>query len=200
VYATTRPTEVSWHQPSPTRSLELLRRAQAGPETSIIDIGGGDSTLVDAVLGAQLGRVTVLDISAAALARARERLGPRASEVTWIEGDVTGVELPPQAFDVWHDRAVFHFLTQAEDRARYVASAAAALRPGGTLIIATFAPGGPARCSGLEVSHYRAEEMAREFGDPFLLQEGFVDVHRTPAGTEQPFTYAVLRRRDPRPG
>ena len=195
VYATKQPTEVSWYQAVPTRSLELLRQAGAGPETTLIDVGGGDSTLVDAVVAERLGRVTVLDISGAALARARERLGARAGEVTWIEADVTRVELPARAFDIWHDRAVFHFLTRAEDRARYAATAAAALRPGGTLVVATFAPEGPTHCSGLEVARYGPEGLARELGAAFVLRHGFADVHTTPGGAEQRFTYAVLERR-----
>lgn len=194
VYASRQPTEVSWYQAEPTRSLQLLRDAGAGPDTAVIDIGGGDSTFVDGVLAAQLGRVTVLDISGAALSRAQARLGARASEVSWIEADVTRVQLPAQAFDVWHDRAVFHFLTRAEDRARYVATAAAALRPGGTLLISTFALEGPTRCSGLEVARYGPAELAWEFGEAFALERSFADVHRTPSGAEQRFTVAVLRR------
>ena len=195
VYTTRQSTEVSWYQAEPTRSLELLREAGAGPETAIIDIGGGDSTLVDAVVAGHLGRLTVLDISGAALARARARLGERAGEVTWVEADVTRAELPAHAFDVWHDRAVFHFLTEPEDRARYAALAAAAVRPGGTLLMATFAPEGPPRCSGLEVARYSPEALARELGDAFSLTRGFGDVHHTPAGGEQRFTVAVFRRR-----
>ncbi|HEX5818173.1 MAG TPA: class I SAM-dependent methyltransferase [Gemmatimonadales bacterium] len=194
VYTSRLTTEVSWYQAEPTRSLELLRAAGAGPDTAVIDIGGGDSTFVDAVLAARLGRVTVLDISGSALARAQARLGARAREVAWIESDVTRAELPAHAFDVWHDRAVFHFLTRAEDRARYVAIAAAALRPGGTLLISTFAPEGPARCSGLEVARYGPVELASEFGAAFALEQSFADVHRTPSGAEQRFTVAVLRR------
>ena len=195
VYTTKQPTEVSWYQAEPVRSLELLAEAGAGPETTIVDVGGGDSTLVDAVLARGLGRMTVLDISGAALARGRARLGERAAEVTWIEADVTRAALPPHAFDVWHDRAVFHFLTEREDRARYAAVAAAAVRPGGTLLVATFAPDGPTRCSGLPVERYDAEGLARELGDAFTLVRGFGDVHRTPSGGEQRFTVAVFRRR-----
>jgi SAM-dependent methyltransferase len=194
VYANRPATELSWYQAVPARSLQLLRDAGAGADTAVIDIGGGDSTFVDAVLAEQLGRVTVLDISGAALARAQARLGARASEVSWIEADVTRVQLPAQAFDVWHDRAVFHFLTRAEDRARYVATAAAALRPGGTLLISTFALEGPTRCSGLEVARYGPEELAWAFGEAFALERSFADVHRTPSGVEQRFTVAVLRR------
>ena len=195
VYTTKQPTEVSWYQAEPARSLELLAEAGAGPDTAIVDVGGGDSTLVDAVLARGLGRVTVLDISGAALARARARLGARAGEVAWVEADVTRAELPAHAFDVWHDRAVFHFLTERDDRARYAAVAAAAVRPGGTLLMATFALDGPTRCSGLPVERYDAEGLARELGDAFALVRGFGDVHRTPGGGEQRFTVAVLRRR-----
>jgi SAM-dependent methyltransferase len=195
VYTTKPSTEVSWYQAEPARSLELLAEAGAGPDSAVVDVGGGDSTLVDAVLARGLGRMTVLDISGAALARARARLGARADEVTWIESDVTRAALPPGAFDVWHDRAVFHFLTERDDRTRYAAVAAAAVRPGGTLLLATFAPDGPTRCSGLPVERYDPEGLARELGDAFTLVRGFGDVHRTPTGGEQRFTVAVLRRR-----
>lgn len=167
VYQTRSSTEVSWYQPTPARSLALLRNAGAGPRTTMIDIGGGDSALVDAVVANALGRVTVLDISSAALARARQRLGPVAGEVTWLEADVTRVALPPAAFDTWHDRAVFHFLTDADDRARYVAVAAAAMRQGGALIMATFAVDGPQRCSGLDVVRYSPEQLAETLGGDF---------------------------------
>ncbi len=195
VYATKESVELSWYQSRPTRSLELLDEAGVGRESAIIDVGGGDSTLVDALLDRQIGRVTVLDLSGAALARARARLGRSAESVTWVEADVTRAELPPAAYDVWHDRAVFHFLTDAADRKRYAATAAAALRSGGTLIVAAFAPDGPTQCSGLEVARYSPEELAQELGMEFVLQRGFADVHVTPFGTEQRFMYAVLRRR-----
>ena len=194
VYTTKQPTEVSWYQPTPARSLEMLRAAAAGPATAIIDIGGGDSTLVDAVISGRLGTLTVLDISGAALARARTRLGEHSREVTWIEGDVTRVALPPGVFDIWHDRAVFHFLTDADDRARYAMAASATLKPGGTLIIATFAADGPLKCSGLDVARYSAESLALALGDAFQLIRSFDDVHRTPSGGEQRFLYAVFRR------
>ena len=195
VYETKRPDEVSWFQPQPVRSLERLDAAGVTPGAAVIDVGGGDSTLVDALLGRGFRHLTVLDVSAAALSRARSRLGDRAAGVEWIETDVTSAELPADAYDVWHDRAVFHFLTDPGDRSRYVALAARAVRPGGTLIIATFAPDGPARCSGLEVARYDADGLAREFAEGFVLATGLADVHRTPAGGEQRFTYATLRRR-----
>lgn len=195
VYSSTLTTDVSWYQAEPTYALQLLRAAGAGPSTAIIDVGGGDSTLVDAVLAEGLGRMTVLDLSGAALARARARIGPRADEVTWMEADVTRVVLPPDAFDIWHDRAVFHFLTAPDDRARYAAAAAMALRSGGTALVATFAPDGPTRCSGLDVARYTPAGLARELGDAFTLVRGFGHVHRTPDGGEQRFSVAVLRRR-----
>jgi SAM-dependent methyltransferase len=194
VYTTKPSTELSWYQAEPTLSLTLLREAGVGASSKILDVGGGDSRLVDAVLAEGLGQMTPLDLSGAALVRARERLGARANEVTWLEADVTQVELPSRAFDVWHDRAVFHFLTAPEDRARYAAAAATALRPGGTVLLATFAPDGPTHCSGLEVGRYSPEGLAEELGESFALVRGFGDVHYTPAGREQRFSVAVLRR------
>ena len=194
VYTTTASDEVSWYQPEATLSLDLLRDVGSGSSCRIIDVGGGDSRLVDAVLAAGLGRMTVLDLSGAALARARARLGTKAADVTWLEADGTLVELPAAAFDVWHDRAAFHFLTVPEDRNRYAEAAAHAVRSGGGVLVATFAPDGPTRCSGLEVARYTPEELARELGNAFSLVRGFSDVHHTPAGHEQRFTVAVLRR------
>ena len=194
VYTTKQPTEVSWYQSTPLRSLELLREFGAGPRTTLIDIGGGDSTLVDVVIAERLGTITVLDISSAALARARTRLGERSRDVTWLEGDVTSATLPSAAFDTWHDRAVFHFLTGEDDRARYARTAAAALKPGGTLIMATFAADGPMKCSGLDVMRYSAESLALALGGAFHLIRSFNDVHRTPSGGEQRFLYSVFRR------
>ena len=194
VYTSKQPTEVSWYQPTPARSLELLREAGAGPRTSLIDIGGGDSTLVDVVIAERLGTITVLDISGAALARAQTRLGERSRDVTWLEGDVTSVTLPSAAFDIWHDRAVFHFLTGADDCARYATTAAAALKPGGALIMATFAADGPMKCSGLDVRRYSTESLALALGGAFHLTRSFNDVHRTPSGAEQRFLYSVFRR------
>jgi ubiquinone/menaquinone biosynthesis C-methylase UbiE len=194
IYTTKASSEVSWYQPAPHRSIELLVESGATADSTIIDIGGGDSTLVDALVEQGLGRVTVLDLSGAALQRARERLGQRAAEVIWLEADITHAELSPTAFDAWHDRAAFHFLTNARQRRQYVSAAARAVRPGGALIIATFAPDGPTRCSGLEVVRYSAIDLAHEFGPQFDLVRAFVDNHRTPGGAEQRFTYALLRR------
>lgn len=195
VYTTKQSGETSWYQPEPERSLELLREVGIDKGTRIIDVGGGDSTLVDALVAQDLATVTILDLSGAALKRARARLGSRAGSVTWIEADVTTALLPPATYDVWHDRAVFHFLTEPDERARYVRAARDAVRPGGTMIIATFAPDGPAKCSGLDVARYSAEALANEFASAFTMRRGFADVHRTPWGAEQRFTFAILQRR-----
>lgn len=195
IYATKRQAEMSWYQPFPARSIELLLRAGAGRKSAVIDVGGGDSTFVDALLEREFRDITVLDISSRAIERARARLGARADHVTWIEGDVRFADLPALAYDVWHDRAVFHFLTEPNDRTRYVAQVSRALRHGGTLIIATFALEGPPRCSGLAVTRYDASGLSRELGDDFVLRETLTDVHRTPMGVEQAFTYAVFRAR-----
>ncbi len=194
VYRTRLSNEVSWFQPEPTRSLELITEAGALPDSAIVDIGGGDSTLVDALLARGFRQVTVLDVAAAALERARARLGPAADSVTWRVADVTSAELPPAAYDLWHDRAVFHFLVDAEERRQYVNAAANALRTGGTLIISTFALDGPTRCSGLDVQRYDADGLAQEFGARFELVKQLPHLHHTPSGGEQRFTFAVFRR------
>lgn len=196
VYESRAPAEQSWYQSEPTRSLELLEQLGLAPASAIIDVGGGASTLVDALLERGVGSITVLDISGAALAHTKARLGARATSVQWIEGDITKVDLGASAsYDFWHDRAVFHFLTESGDRRRYVAAAARALRPGGAALVATFAPHGPARCSGLEVVRYDSELLAREFGREFSLERGVDELHHTPSGGEQAFTYNVMRRR-----
>jgi SAM-dependent methyltransferase len=195
VYASRVPAELSWYQPEPTRSLELLAQLGVGPAPSIIDVGGGASTLVDALLDRGAANVTVLDISRAALAHAQARLGARAASVEWIEADITRVDLPAGAYDVWHDRAVFHFLTSAEDRRRYVDVASRALRRDGVAIVAAFSLHGPTRCSGLDVVRYDSGLLAREFGREFSLERSIDDVHHTPSGSTQAFTYTVLRRR-----
>ena len=194
VYASKPAVEMSWYQQRPAVSLRLLAEVGATADSSIIDVGGGDSTLVDALVDQQYRFLTVLDVSGAALSRARLRLGARASEVTWLEVDITRAELPQHAYDVWHDRAVFHFLTDPTDRCRYAEVAASSVRNNGALIIATFAPDGPTRCSGMNVRRYSAGSLAEELGDAFTLERTRVEVHRTPFGVEQPFTYAVFRR------
>jgi SAM-dependent methyltransferase len=195
VYGSRAPSQLSWYQAQPTPSLELLADLGIGPSTSVIDVGGGASTLVDALLDQHLDKITVLDISGTALEHARARLGLRSAAVVWIEADVTRADLDTAAYDVWHDRAVFHFLTDAGDRRRYVAAASRALRPGGAAVIATFSLQGPTRCSGLDVVRYDSELLARELGSEFALERSLDDVHHTPSGGAQAFTFTVLRRR-----
>lgn len=193
VYRDIAPDRVSWYQETPEPSLGMIR--QAVPHTAaILDVGGGASVLVDALLAADYRRLTVLDLSPAALAAARHRLGAAATAVTWIAGDVLEASLPPAGFDLWHDRAVFHFFTEAADRRRYVAQVRQALAPGGYLLMATFAPDGPARCSGLDVARYSPESLHAELGAGFELVQSHRAEHRTPRGAPQPFIYCLFRR------
>ena len=193
VYATRAPDEVSWFQRDPRLSLSMIEAAGAGPDEPVIDIGGGVSTLVDALLAAGHRAVTVLDISDKALAAARTRLGARAERVTWIVADVTRWR-PDASYAVWHDRAAFHFLTDAGDRTAYLAALRAALRPGGAAIIAAFAADGPERCSGLPVRRYSPDMLAGEIGPEFLLIETADEDHVTPAGVRQHFMFCRFRR------
>lgn len=194
VYASKAVDEVSWFQPHPEQSLALLDRAGIQADAPIIDVGAGASCLVDALLDRGFGRVSVLDISAAALAHARARLGPRAAGVTWIEGDIRDVPLPESGYAVWHDRAVFHFLTDPAHRRAYLAQVRRALRPDGCLVVATFAPDGPSQCSGLPVVRYTPEALMAEFGDTFRLMEHVAEAHHTPSGKVQHFIYCLGQR------
>lgn len=194
VYAQGKSAERSWHRPHPERSLELITRVAVSSDAAIIDIGGGDATLVDDLLARGYKRVTVLDIAPAALAAAQKRLGAAAERVRWLAADITTAPLEAAAFDVWHDRALFHFLTGAEQRRAYVHQALRAVKPGGYLILSTFAPGGPLQCSGREVRRYDAAGLQTELGPQFALEESSSERHITPAGVEQPFTYGLFRR------
>ncbi len=189
VYQAKSPEEVSWYEPTPEKSLELIANAGITREQSIIDVGGGASTLVDCLLREGFANVSVLDISASAIATAQQRLMGDANNVQWIVADITEVSLPAQSYDLWHDRAVFHFLTNPDDRQRYITLVNHALKPGGHIIVATFAPDGPARCSGLEVMRYAPEELHSVFGDNFTLMHSENEQHHTPFGTEQSFIY-----------
>ena len=194
LYTTKAATEVSWFQEHAQLSLKLIREAAIPTSASIIDVGGGASTLVDDLLAHGYEHVTVLDLSEAALAAAKARLGSRASQVQWVEADVLEAELPAHAYDVWHDRAVFHFLTTEEERQAYVRKVLLAVKPGGLVIAATFAEDGPTRCSGLPVMRYSAEELHAEFGAPFQLLGHERESHHTPGGNEQKFVYCFCRK------
>ncbi len=187
---------VSWYRPHLERSVELIEHARMGAGAAIIDVGGGASTLVDDLLARGYANLTVVDLSAAALELARGRLGPLASHVRWRVGDITQVELPRAAFDFWHDRAVFHFLRESSERQRYVAAVRRAVKPGGHVIVATFGPQGPERCSGLDVVRYDAEGLHAEFGGGFEKISSATELHTTPWGSEQQFVYCYCRMRD----
>ena len=195
VYTRKDETEVGWFQPDPALSLQLILSVSPG-RGAVIDVGGGASRLVDRLLDSGFKRVAVLDISEAALEKARAKLGERADSVHWIEADVTSVESVGE-FEVWHDRAVFHFLTDPDDRRRYVHLAERTIPPGGHLIVATFAPEGPTRCSGLEVCRHDARSLAAEFGDAFSLVREATEIHATPRGSPQAFFYGVFMRQLP---
>ncbi|HTJ97590.1 MAG TPA: class I SAM-dependent methyltransferase, partial [Rhodocyclaceae bacterium] len=185
VYSKKEPTEVSWFQEHALHSLNMIRDTGVPSSASIIDVGGGASTLVDDLLANGYSNLTVLDLSAAALAAARNRLGDVGNSVQWLEADITRASLPSHAFDVWHDRAVFHFLTRQEDRAAYVQTVLNSVKPGGHVIVATFAEDGPMMCSGLPVMRYSAGQLHAEFGEFCTLMHHDREEHITPFGTVQ---------------
>ena len=191
VYTQRSPESVSWYQAEPAASLALIERAGTTVDAPVIDVGGGASLLVDRLLDRGFTRVTVLDVSASALAHARRRLGPRAAQATWVEGDVTGFR-PPERYALWHDRAVFHFLQSPAERDAYARVLAGALAPGGQALIATFAPDGPERCSGLPVRRYDEQAILAALGAGFELLETRPETHLTPAGAEQRFRWFRL--------
>lgn len=189
VYSTKEADAVSWYQPEATVSLNLISRLATGADSHILDVGAGASNLVDGLISRGMHRVSVLDISSEGLAIARRRLGADANKVRWIEADVTKACLATASVDVWHDRAVFHFLTEPKDRAAYVEQVRKAVRPGGHVIVAAFAPDGPLQCSGLPVVRYDPEGLHAQFGAHFELLEHIQEQHRTPMGSTQHFIY-----------
>jgi trans-aconitate methyltransferase len=198
IYRTRDSGQFSWTQAEPVMSLRLIDQLSVGSEDAIIDVGAGDSTLVDALLARGFHDVTVLDAAPHALERARARLiragqASGAATVTWQTGDVLSWR-PRRSYRVWHDRAVFHFLTNPADRATYVNLAASAVTPGGFLIVATFALGGPTHCSGLPVARYGPDELAAQFAPHFASLIADDEQHHTPWGVKQHFTWQVLRR------
>lgn len=188
VYKTLAPDDVSWYQTRPTTSLQLIKASGVAKDRGVIDVGAGASALVDFLLDRGFTKLAVLDISAIALQHARQRLGVRAAGVEWFEADVTDFR-PPHRFGLWHDRAVFHFLTDPADRREYVETMSRALTPDGQVIIATFAIEGPLKCSGLDVARYDALSLAAELGAGFQLREQVDEHHLTPWNTEQRFSF-----------
>jgi SAM-dependent methyltransferase len=187
IYAQKAPDQVSWYRPHLEASLALIEQAGAGPSSSIIDVGAGESTLVDDLLARGYSNLTVLDISRVAIAASRKRLSDAAKRVCWLVADITQAELEPAAYDVWHDRAVFHFLTTVADRRAYVRQVVRSVRRGGHVIISAFGTEGPTRCSGLEVVRYDAGSLHAEFGANFRLISSSRQLHETPFGTTQQF-------------
>lgn len=193
VYQTKAADAVSWYAPHLETSLKLIQRATDDRHATIIDVGGGESTLVDDLIHEGYDRVSVLDISQKAIDVARERLGEAGASVAWYCADVTSATLQEAYFDVWHDRAVFHFLTREEDRARYVEQVMRSVKHGGHVIVSTFGPEGPEKCSGLDVMRYDAGGLHDQFGRSFQLIESSTEIHNTPFGTTQQFLYCFCR-------
>lgn len=194
VYQTKTDHEVSWFREHLDNSLKLILEAGVERDAAIIDIGGGSSTLVDDLLDRGFVDVTVLDISTAALDRSKQRLGRRSEEVEWKAADITEAALTENRYDVWHDRAVFHFLTDEADRRKYIDLVMRSLKPGGHTIVASFGPNGPLKCSGLEVVRYDPESMHDEFGSDFQLLNSLEEKHETPFGSSQEFIYCYCRK------
>jgi SAM-dependent methyltransferase len=193
IYSEKAPDAVSWYRPHLEKSLELIKQVVPDRSASIIDVGGGESTLVDDLLAAGYDNITVLDISETAINFNRNRLGPISDRVHWLVADITKVELEPSVYDLWHDRAVFHFLTAPSDRAAYVHQVAQAVRRGGHVIVSTFGVEGPKKCSGLDVVRYDPDSLHREFGVHFRLLGSSTELHHTPFGTVQQFLYCYCR-------
>ena len=193
LYHSTSPGKVSWYQENPATSLDFIEKTGLPKEAPILDVGSGASTLVDQLLLRGYRNLALLDVSARALMLTRQRLGGKATDVAWHHGDVTRYSLPEQ-YSLWHDRAAFHFLVDPSDRRAYVTSLRQGLRPQGHLILATFAVGGPTRCSGLDVTQYDTQKITTELGQDFRLIETLEELHQTPAGVEQLFSYFWFTR------
>lgn len=195
VYSRKAADQVSWFQPHLERSLQFVDQAKLTADAAIIDVGGGASTFVDDLLARGFSAVTVVDLSARALEIARARLGDRGASVQWVVGDITTLELPEHRYDFWHDRAVFHFLTDPLQRARYVELVRKSLKPGGRIVVATFSPDGPTRCSGLDVTQYSEGAIHAVFGADFAPLGCVRETHHTPSGSSQEFLYCECRLR-----
>lgn len=195
VYATKTADSVSWFQEHAQTSLELIRASGINTNAAMIDVGGGASTLVDDLLLAKFTQLSVLDLSSAALEKAKIRLVDNAAKVTWLSSDITQTRFAENSYSLWHDRAVFHFLTDPEARAAYKNNLLHALQHKGFLVIATFAEDGPTKCSNLPVMRYSAEELYAEFNSDFLLLETRKETHKTPFDTTQSFVYCLMQKK-----
>lgn len=193
VYKAKAPDQLSWYRPHLETSLTLIERAADGPQASIIDVGGGESTLTDDLLSRGFENITVLDISETAINVCKNRMGPAAGRIQWLVADVTRTELDMHVYDIWHDRAVFHFLTKPEQRAAYVRNVVRSVKRDGHVIVSTFGPEGPMKCSGLDVMRYDADSLHDQFGARFRLVESSKELHRTPIGTTQQFLYCYCK-------
>jgi SAM-dependent methyltransferase len=193
VYRTKAADEVSWYRPHLERSLAFIESVAPDRNAAIIDVGGGESTLVDDLVAKGYRDLTVLDIAPTAIAVAKARLGATADRIAWLQADIVTAALPARRYAVWHDRAVFHFLTDPALREAYVRQVLHAVRPGGHVIVATFGPEGPEKCSGLPVMHYDAPSLHGEFGGGFRLVDSATELHHTPHGVTQQFTYCYCR-------
>jgi 2-polyprenyl-3-methyl-5-hydroxy-6-metoxy-1,4-benzoquinol methylase len=193
VYKTKAPDAVSWYRPHLETSLALIERTGAGTSSAIIDVGAGESTLADDLLSRGYENITVLDISETAIDVCKNRMGTAAGRIHWLVADVTRTELDTHVYDVWHDRAVFHFLTEPEQRAAYVRNVARSVKRDGHVVVSTFGPGGPMKCSGLDVVRYNADSLHDQFGARFRLVESSKELHRTPFGTTQQFLYCYCK-------
>ena len=194
VYETKSAHEVSWYRPRLDVSLQLIDSVLTDPSSAIIDIGGGESTLVDDLIRSGRSDVTVLDISQAALDATKARLGASADSVSWISADITTVDLGFGRYGLWHDRAVFHFLTRPEDRDAYIQRVRQAVKPQGYIVVATFGPDGPLKCSGLDIVRYDSNSLVVAFGDGFDLLDTTTEIHKTPWDSEQEFVYCLMRK------
>ena len=193
IYNTKKLQEVSWYQLVPATSLDFIKETGISKDAAIIDVGGGDSFLVDHLLSLGFTNISVLDISGKALERARHRLGSKAQKVTWIESDITTFK-PKEKYDLWHDRAAFHFLNEPEDILKYMQVLEAAIKPNGFLMIGTFSENGPAKCSGIEIKQYAVEELKAIVPSSFLFLEGENIEHPTPTGNIQDFTFCKFQK------
>lgn len=194
IYKTKSSKEVSWYSPHLERSLEIITGLGLPADAKILDVGAGASTLPDDLLARGFKNITVLDISSEALKVSKERLGKSADLIQWLEGDITQVSLEAGSYDLWHDRAVFHFLTNLEDRKKYVKKLVSALKPNAYVLMATFGPNGPLKCSGLEIVRYSAGNLQKELEGSFQLEQHFAEIHKTPFDTTQEFLYCLFKK------